>query len=76
MSAQQNTTPDVQSDVPMHELTDAESVALFDRMAQDYLCISGDEFLRRWDAGEYSGGRQEPRVETMIMLIPLIRDSR
>jgi hypothetical protein len=38
--------------------------------------MSGDEFLRRWDAGKYAEGRQEPRVETMIMLISLVRDVR
>lgn len=76
MPAQQHTTPDVQSHPTIHELTDEEACALFDRMAQQYLSISGDEFLCRLDAGEYAEGRQEPRVETLIMLIPLVRDLR
>lgn len=34
-------------------LTEEEARALFDRRARKLLHISGEEFLRRWDAGEY-----------------------
>ena len=76
MSAKQRTTSHVQSESTIHERTPEESRELFDRMARDYLNMSGDEFLRRWDAGEYAEGRQEPRVETMAILLPLVRDLR
>ena len=34
-------------------LSPEESVAFFDRLARMKLGISGEEFLHRWDAGEY-----------------------
>ena len=34
-------------------LTPEEGRGLVDRRARTLLDISGDEFLRRWDAGEY-----------------------
>lgn len=76
MSTQQHTDADVYSRGTIHELTDEEAFELFDCTVQRYLCISGEEFLSRYDAGEYAEGRQEPRVETLIMLIPLVRDVR
>ncbi|OMC44726.1 hypothetical protein A5742_27530 [Mycolicibacterium fortuitum] len=39
----------------IHELTDDEADALYDRMARKHMGISGQEFLRRWDAGEWEG---------------------
>jgi hypothetical protein len=35
------------------ELTDAEAQSYFDAEVRDLLGISGEEFLRRLDAGEY-----------------------
>ncbi len=35
------------------ELTVEESWALFDQHARELLGISGDEFVRRWNAGDY-----------------------
>jgi hypothetical protein len=49
-----------------------ECRALFDREAQRLLGISGEEFVRRWDAGEYKDtpdtpeGRQVMRVEFLL----------
>ncbi len=34
-------------------LTLEEAHAFFDRQARELLEISGEEFIRRWDAGEY-----------------------
>jgi hypothetical protein len=39
--------------VEVIELTEAEGRALFDKRAREALGISGEEFLRRLDAGEY-----------------------
>jgi hypothetical protein len=75
MSLRQSiTTPGAQSEMNVKELTDDGAFDLFDQTAPDLLNISGDEFLRRWDAGEYAEGRQEPRIETMVIVLPLIRD--
>jgi hypothetical protein len=57
-------------------LDDEESRELFDREAQRLLGISGDEFLRRYDAGEYNGpleDRQIDKVRAMIMMLDFVR---
>jgi hypothetical protein len=43
---------------------------LFDREAQRLLGISGDEFLRRWEAGEYDADPDRPEIMSLAMLIP------
>jgi hypothetical protein len=40
-------------DVEIISLTEEEAVATFDALAQREMGISGEEFLRRWDAGEW-----------------------
>ena len=52
-------------------LDDDESRAHFDRQAQRLLGISGEEFLRRYDAGEYEtvqDDRQSRAVMKLAML--------
>jgi len=54
-------------------LTAEEGRAYFDRRSRELLNISGDEFLRRWDAGEY--GPVPDTVEgrslgRLVMLMP------
>lgn len=63
----QETAPRVQ------ELTPEEGHQLFDRAARRRLGISGAEFIRRWDAGEYVGKADEPDVSTVAMLLPFGR---
>ncbi len=48
---------------------------LFDYQARQALDISGEEFLRRWDAGEYrSNASEEGRAaRRLAMLIPFAR---
>jgi hypothetical protein len=61
---------------PIRWLDDDESRALFDAQAQAMLGISGAEFLRRWDAGEYAACTREPeasRVRRLVALIPFAR---
>jgi hypothetical protein len=53
--------------------TDDEAAALFERMAQHYLNISGEEFLRKWDAREYGDDTDRHGIMDMAMLIPLVR---
>jgi hypothetical protein len=45
----------------------------FDREAQRLLSISGAEFLRRWDAGEYDADPDHPEIMSLVMLIPFAR---
>ena len=57
-------------------LDDDESHALFDREAQRLVGMSGEEFLRRFDAGEFAAEMDGPRHDVlarMVMLIPFGR---
>ncbi|MDP9481191.1 MAG: hypothetical protein M3R38_36920 [Actinomycetota bacterium] len=59
------------------ELSKEESREMFDRQAQRYLGISGDEFLRAWDAEEYGDpddrSKNAPGVMRLAMLLPFVR---
>ena len=57
----------------VHYLTPEEGRALFDRQAHRYLKMSGDEFIRRWDAGEFDDNPDRPEVMRVAMLLPLGR---
>ena len=64
-----STPTDVDSGIRF--LDDDESRAYFDRQAQRLLGISGEEFLRRYDAGEYErelDDRQSRAVMKLVML--------
>jgi hypothetical protein len=57
-------------------LTPEESRAFFDEMARELLGISGDEFLRRWDAGEYYFDIDHPdvvKIDHLGALVPFGR---
>lgn len=61
---------------PIRWLDDDASRALFDAQARAMLGISGEEFLRRWDAGAYAACDREPeasRVRRLVALIPFAR---
>lgn len=60
----------------VHFATEREGLALFDYQARKELGISGEEFLARWDAGEYHDPADETiarRIERLAMLIPFAR---
>ena len=57
-------------------LDDEESHQYFDREARRLMNMSGIEFLRRYDAGEFEAEMDGPRhhqLVEMVMLIPLGR---
>ena len=57
-------------------LNDDEARQQFDRQAQRLMGISGDEFLRRYDAGEFNDlqdDRQQRAVMKLAMLTDLVR---
>ena len=66
--------PDTQShvEVEVAEATREEGRVMLDRAAREVLAISGDEFLARWDAGEYRDS-DDPAVTRVAMLIPFAR---
>ena len=58
----------------IHELSPEESHTLFDDAARYYLHMSGEEFLRLYDAGEFTEEIDErPELRRMKMLIPFGR---
>jgi len=61
------------ADVRAREITPEEGRAIFDEASRHYLDMSGEEFLRRWDAGEYRGDADRPGVIDVAMLIPFGR---
>lgn len=50
-----------------------ESRALFDKTARLYLNMSGEEFLKRWDLGDFRDVDSRPQVMRVASLIPLVR---
>ncbi len=58
-------------------VTQKEGRKLFDHHTRKDLGISGKEFLRRYDAGEYRGlgcATEEARkIQRLVMLIPFAR---
>lgn len=52
--------------------TPAEGGELFDRRARMLLGISGQEFLARWDRGDYLDA-DDPKVNALEILIPFAR---
>ncbi len=51
-------------------------IAMFDQEARRIVGISGDEFLARWDAGEFRDWEDTPegrKVAYLILLIPFGR---
>jgi hypothetical protein len=59
------------------ELSREDGRKLLDRQARHYLDVSGDEFIRRWDAGEYGDpddrSENPPAVMRLGMLLPFVR---
>jgi len=56
----------------IQELNREEGRVLFDEQARKYLNMSGEEFLRAWDAGEFKDP-DRPEVLRVAMLIPFVR---
>lgn len=57
-------------------LDDEESHAFFDEQARRLMNMSGEEFLRRYDAGQFDAeidGPQHGVLVEMIMMIPFGR---
>ena len=57
----------------VRELTLEEGRALVDRLACRHLGMSGEAFMRAWEAGELDEQAERPEVVYMAMLLPLAR---
>ncbi|MFD0199598.1 MULTISPECIES: hypothetical protein [Saccharothrix] len=47
-------TQDTKRGVEVVELSEVEAAAMFDRVTRRHMGISAEEFLARWDAGEWT----------------------
>ncbi|MEX2238057.1 MAG: hypothetical protein WEB00_11030 [Dehalococcoidia bacterium] len=54
-------------------VTDEEAREIFEEIAQRELGISGEEFLRRYDAGEYDTKVENVAAMNVAINIPLVR---
>ena len=60
------------AEVEVAEATREEGRAMLDRAAHEVLNISGNQFLARWDNGEYRD-TDDPAIARLAMLIPFAR---
>jgi hypothetical protein len=58
--------------VDVVEATPEEGRAMLDRAAREELNMSGEEFLRRWDAGDFEDS-DDAAITRVAMLIPFAR---
>jgi hypothetical protein len=54
-------------------ITAEEGEHILDRQTRKILGISGDEFLRRWDAGEYADDPDAPGVRQVVPFLSFVR---
>jgi len=59
----------VDLDSEVHELTQDEALALLDRQARKYPHVSAEEFVRKYDAGEYDDRADSSEVQRVAMFI-------
>jgi hypothetical protein len=67
--------PDMQQSCAEAEVVEAtceEGRAMLDRAAREVLNITGEDFLARWDAGDYENS-DDPALTRVAMLIPFAR---
>jgi hypothetical protein len=56
--------------VEVRTLCDEQAVEAFDKAARHYLGISGEQFVRAWESGEFEE-TDRPDVMRVAMLLPL-----
>jgi hypothetical protein len=56
--------------------TSEEARILFDKTARRYMDMSGDQFLRAWENGEFRDADMKARAMRVAVLIPLVRKTR
>jgi hypothetical protein len=59
-------------EVEVVEASRSEGRAMLDRAAREELGLTGDQFLGKWDAGDYEDA-DDPAVTRVAMLIPFAR---
>lgn len=62
-----------EEEITFHVMSPEESWEGFDHAARLYLHMSGEDFLRAWDAGEFDEDPDRPEVMRVAMLRPFGR---
>jgi hypothetical protein len=60
---------EMNASVTFEKITSDESWKVFDDSAQRILGMGGEELIRRWDAGEFTG-QSTPELMRVLMLRP------
>lgn len=69
-----NIADDLDADIEMdvgHEMTREEAREFFDEQARAWLGMSGEEFMRAWDAGEFDEGEGPERTDVTAVALLL-----
>ncbi len=67
---------DEHADDGIRFLDDDEARELFDRQARRLMGMSGDEFLRRYDDGEYNRPLEDPEEENIMIMLMMLDFAR
>ena len=64
------------TEVQVDELSEQEAAELFDRICRREMGVSGTEFLRRWDTGDFAGVEVDsvPGLPDVVMALPMVRE--
>lgn len=66
--------PHEQDDLDVEVLSPAEGMVFFDQRAQELVGLSGEEFLRQWDAGTYQPtigpDGEDRKLNRLLMSLP------
>lgn len=65
--------PTIHTNGHFRELSGKEGFALFDKAAMYHLGITGADFLRGFEAGEYKDSEDDPDVSEVLALVPFAR---
>jgi hypothetical protein len=68
---------EIKEEVYVEEFSAEEGWELFDRQARRFLGMDGEEFLNRWDAGDFGDpddrSKHGPEIMRVATLLPLVR---
>ncbi len=57
----------------IRELNEAEAREFFEAAVRRRLHISATEFLKKLDAGQFRGKEEDPKIMSLLSLLPLVR---
>ena len=59
----------------IRELTPEEARKLFDQEARRNFGISGEEFIKAWESGQFDDEPDQPDLMNLVMMLPTIKES-